>query len=338
MSSFQASRRRRSRGFTLIELLVVIAIIAILIALLLPAVQQAREAARRSTCKNNLKQVGLALHNYHDVSGSFPPGAIGGGASGWGVSWWVRILPQIDQAPVFQKMTFNGAHPGWNHNGVAAGRANGNVVNGVVFSVMICPSSPLDPLVAAGTGYRTVGPHYQGISGATNGNGYTNHANQQKRCCSCCGGNQSNGLISSGGLLVPNHATRFRDVLDGTSNTLIVGEGSNFVPRGGTGLNSIQGVHGFMMGIGNGNRVEATNNSERPFNVTTIRYPPNGVDMNLQGVGSNYGINHGLYSAHSSGAHALVADGSVRFISDSMDMFTLRTLCDKNDGEVVGEF
>ena len=109
-------RRSSSRsGFTLIELLVVIAIIAILIALLLPAVQQAREAARRSECKNKLKQIGLALHNYHETSGAFPSGWIGvdrasgnqdfEGHNGFG--WGVMILPQLDQAPLFKKFNKN---------------------------------------------------------------------------------------------------------------------------------------------------------------------------------------------------------------------------------------
>src|SRR5713101_2624318 len=103
----------RKLGFTLIELLVVIAIIAVLVALLLPAVQQAREAARRSQCKNNLKQIGLALHNYHEMAQMFPPSKIFGPTScnGWirgnSLSWRVMILPQMDQAPLFNTINFS---------------------------------------------------------------------------------------------------------------------------------------------------------------------------------------------------------------------------------------
>ena len=101
------------RGFTLIELLVVIAIIAVLIALLLPAVQQAREAARRTQCKNNLKQLGLALHNYSDITGYLPPGhywasnASDAEPTGTGWLWGVHILPQLDQAPLYNLIDFN---------------------------------------------------------------------------------------------------------------------------------------------------------------------------------------------------------------------------------------
>ena len=106
---------RRKRGFTLIELLVVIAIIAILIALLLPAVQQAREAARRSQCKNNMKQIGLALHNYHDVFTTFP---IGGLKNSRGPNWRVGLLPYMDQAPAYNQVSF--ASSFWAHSGLQA--------------------------------------------------------------------------------------------------------------------------------------------------------------------------------------------------------------------------
>ena len=109
----QSKARRNRRGFTLIELLVVIAIIAILIALLLPAVQQAREAARRSQCSNNLKQIGIALHSYHETARCLPPGWIGvsggvpsaNGPNGWG--WASHLLPQLEQTPLHRKINFN---------------------------------------------------------------------------------------------------------------------------------------------------------------------------------------------------------------------------------------
>ncbi len=101
---------RKNRGFTLIELLVVIAIIAILVALLLPAVQQAREAARRTQCKNNLKQLGIAIHNYHDVAGMFPGNITQSPGSYRNASWLTMILPYIDQAPAYNQMEFSGTN------------------------------------------------------------------------------------------------------------------------------------------------------------------------------------------------------------------------------------
>src|SRR5512138_2911325 len=117
--------RRNVRGFTLIELLVVIAIIGVLVSLLLPAVQQAREAARRSQCKNNLKQVGLALHNYHDSFNQFPPASI---APGHSANAWVFILPYADQAPVYNKLVFTSSSFWF---GVSGGGPNRDAMNGV---------------------------------------------------------------------------------------------------------------------------------------------------------------------------------------------------------------
>ncbi|NQV25774.1 MAG: DUF1559 domain-containing protein [Rhodopirellula sp.] len=159
--------QRLRKGFTLIELLVVIAIIAILVALLLPAVQQAREAARRSQCKNNLKQIGVALHNYHDVFSCLPNGTVASAVGGWGTSWWVRILPYTDQPALFEQMDFNGAHPGWTHNTGAeggfptsAGYRNGQAASRNPISFMMCPSSPLPKLHDTGGGNLINTPHY----------------------------------------------------------------------------------------------------------------------------------------------------------------------------------
>ena len=181
----------RRRGFTLIELLVVIAIIAILIALLLPAVQQAREAARRSQCKNNLKQIGLALHTYLDgTRGLYPPGNVASSVGGWGPSWWIFIMPNVEQGQLYKKLTFGGSHPGWTCCGDPAGvggTANGAVLNGLVFPFTICPSRPLIANRDSG-GSISAHPQYFGIMGATDGNGFTNPASRVANCCGCCGG------------------------------------------------------------------------------------------------------------------------------------------------------
>ncbi len=127
--------RRKSRGFTLIELLVVIAIIAILIALLLPAVQQAREAARRSQCKNNMKQIGLAMHNYHEVNNGFP---VGNYSCCWG-TWIVGILPYIDQAPLYKNYNFNNKY-GVPTDNARYGHTTNKDVTTKRLTVLTCPS------------------------------------------------------------------------------------------------------------------------------------------------------------------------------------------------------
>lgn len=343
----------RKRGFTLIELLVVIAIIAILIALLLPAVQQAREAARRTQCKNNLKQIGLGLHNYHDIFNTLPIGGVGSAVSGWGMSWYMRILPEIDQGNVFSKITFNGSHPGWTCCGDAAGTggdANGAIMRQADIPWAICPSSPMLAKRDTGGG-PTTNPQYYGISGATDGNGYLNPTNTVASCCGCCGGQQGTGLQSGNGTLVIARSIGFKDIVDGTSNTMVVGEASNFVyntnpATGGTRTMQINGAHGIMMGSPNiyTTEVYAQNGwqHERPFNMTTVRYSPNAPvidnDANWPGIGNNFGSNNPLNSAHTGGIQVLLGDGSARFISDNIDMYTLRLLATRNDGKVMGDF
>jgi prepilin-type N-terminal cleavage/methylation domain-containing protein len=346
--SFYEEFLMRRRAFTLIELLVVIAIIAILIALLLPAVQQAREAARRTQCKNNLKQIGLALHNYHDTYNTLPLGGAASIHGGWGTSWWVRILPGIDQAPLYSQINFSGVHPGWTCCGDAAGTANGAVMRQANIAAAICPSSPLLAKRDTGGGPTTI-TQYHGIMGATSGNGFTNPAGSSALCCGCCGGQQATGLISGAGSLVVGRSIGFKDMTDGTSNVMVVGEASNFIwsadpAAGGSKTVAVNGAHGIMMGTPNLTTVENSPGAmfERPFNLTTVRYAPNApaIDNNVNwpGVGDNYGSNNPLSSAHTGGVQILLGDGSARFLSDNVDMLTLRLLSTRNDGRTMGEF
>lgn len=336
----------RRRGFTLIELLVVIAIIAVLIALLLPAVQQAREAARRSQCKNNLKQIGLALHNYHDVFDKLPNGNIATSVGGWGLSWYMRILPYADAAPVFNQLTFSGSHPGWTFSSAAgdpSGDRNALVLKQSDLPWTFCPSSPMERKRDAG---NAVIPNasYQGISGATDGNGFVNPSNQMALCCGCCGGQQATGILAGTGVLIPLKALGLKDCTDGTSNVVAVAEHSNFI-RTSTGAPiQVNGIHGIMMGGPNLNTPSACPGCmfDRQFNLTTVRYAPNAPaidnDPAWPGVGDNYGSNNPLNSAHTGGVHALLCDGSVRFLGNNVDMLTLRRVMTRADGQPVGEF
>lgn len=343
----------RRRGFTLIELLVVVAIIAILMALLLPAVQQSREAARRTQCRSNLKQIGLAVHNYHDAFDRLPLGSVHSKGpqtptGGWGVSWYIRTLPYLDQGALYNRLNFSGSNPGYAGSlgsGLGMeGTLNGVTLNGVVIKSVVCPSSPINALTAAGDGNNITGPQYLGIMGATNGDGLVNPTARIANCCSCCGGQTATGIITAGGVFGPIQGYHFKDVADGTTNVLMIGEQSNYI-RTSTGQPlPPTGVHGILMGGTNNKRIEACPGClfERQFNLTTVRYPPNApaVDNNLAwpGVGGNLGPNNPLNSPHTGGIHGLLCDGSVRFLSNHLDMGTFRGLCTRDDATPLGEF
>ena len=342
MSAFPSVSKRA--GFTLIELLVVIAIIAILIALLLPAVQQAREAARRSQCRNNLKQVGLALHNYHDNAKSFPLGVRTQNGT-WGLSWWSGTLPYIDFLPLYKTLRFGGSQPGWTGSqsaGSPDGEYNGRQADGIVIPVMVCPSSPLPSLGAtggtnAGGGpIQTTRPQYVGVSGAANGNGLTGIP--QIGCCGCCGSVTPGGVMAFGGMLVPNRTYSSKDCTDGLSSTIMVSEQSNFVlDTAGNNPTQINCEHGWLMGTSTGG-IDTGYGGERAFNLTTINYRPNGARIGLAGVGDNDGPNNGFFSPHSGGVMAAMGDGTVKYINNNIDLLTLRVLCNRNDRKVPGEF
>ncbi len=199
--------KRRKRGFTLIELLVVIAIIAILVALLLPAVQQAREAARRTQCKNNLKQLGLALHNYHDTFTRFPAGVFGAGGQGpinngspgaWlGWSGMAMLLPYFDQAPLYNQANFDYY---WDTNGSPAPEANNRPVNRALISGLQCPSDPF------------------GGSKPHSSSGPTSYVMSAGPATSWNTGTRKIGPFTL------NSSIRMRDITDGSSNTIAMSE------------------------------------------------------------------------------------------------------------------
>ena len=324
---------RRRRGFTLIELLVVIAIIAILIALLLPAVQQAREAARRSTCKNNLKQIGIALHNYHETFSTFPIGARGG--RGWEASWYVGILPYLEQGPAFRQWNFNRSSDGYGGGNTVLRR----ILNPLRVPVIHCPSSVTPE---RRNSYEEMAD-YVGISGAGFGHG---HRTQNIwRCCRCCETRVRGrrAWISGDGMLVRNAALKFRDCTDGTVNTIMVAEMNGWLlDRNTKRENGGSWPHGFAMGTSWGDRRIISGNSgtevDRTFNLNTIRYVPNSTNFRRNGIARNHGQNNPLQSLHPGGVHILMTDGSTRFISDSINMLTLKNLASRHDGAVIGEF
>ena len=317
---------RDRRAFTLIELLVVIAIIAVLIALLLPAVQQAREAARRTQCKNNLKQIGLGLHNYADVFGTFAPGSLP--FTGYGHSWMVRILPYIDQAPLYGKMDITGSSFGGTTGWVGINTQNAAAVNGIVLSAYLCPSTPVPTVAVVGVVAQipggTTSATYAGIAGST--------IHPTARAMN--NGSFPGARDSFGGAMPGTRDVQIRDIIDGTSNTLCIGEQSDWcIDSTGNKVSCKSDCgHGFLMG-------NAQNDgTDRMMNVTTVIYGINNKSANNAGVSGNCGPNTPLQSIHAGGAHALLCDGSVRYLNASMDLNTLYYVVDRDDGKFVGDY
>lgn len=330
-------RRFFRSGFTLIELLVVIAIIAVLIALLLPAVQQAREAARRSQCKNNMKQIGLALHNYHDAFNAFPIGELDRMRG----NWRVRILPYYDQAPLYNKLTFDtGAFN--SGSGMLA------ILQGTIVPGLNCPSSTM-PINGTGSGNPNANTlnsqlhDYTGIMGAG--------PDPASRTGVCVTNSNWGAIGCLNGMLRVNQDSKSRDATDGMSNTFIVGEQSGDVAGTDRRANYWGGWAGTYWGM-DGNLIGAPITSQASTTYwigsgcTTLRYPPNADQgktaatycVSGSGCAGTYMYNTPLSSFHEGGVHALMADGAVRFVSENINIQTYLALGSKDDGIVIGEF
>ncbi len=333
----RSRRAGRTAGFTLIELLVVIAIIAILIALLLPAVQQAREAARRTQCRNNMKQIGLAIHNYESSHSCFPLGS----AAPWNTvpNWRAQILPYLDQAPLYNKFNFQQSFAG---NVAAGGSVNVDTLSNIVVAGYVCPSSSLDPNATpqnpTSNDRRIQVPMYVGIAGGGTENG---SACPGKTLLSVAGttvGSCSNygGTYGNNGSLLHSDITRIRDLTDGTTNVMMVAEQSGMIAN----QDYRSGYYGGYTGTTFAGKVTSTypNGADSwSIGLTTVIY---GLNPTTAGAGTNnpYDANTALTSMHEGGVHALLGDGSVRFLSENLDFNTLINLAGRNDNVPLGEF
>lgn len=304
------------RGFTLIELLVVIAIIAVLIALLLPAVQQAREAARRSQCKNNLKQFGLGLHNYHDTYQMFPIGGAGAFNNSPYVGFQVRLLPYVDQAPLFNQLNFS----------IDAGSqilSDGKVAHSHGVPMYRCPSdiSPLVELTDWATG------SYDGSMGSQGNVSVDPACNQFQVYALQVTPNNADTLntsLVSGIFSRYGNKVNFKDITDGSSNVIAMGEIlTRCIDHDGNWWNS--------NGAGNAHASTIV-----PINtMTTCDNSPPSTPCRAQ---NNWNYSWGFRSEHVGGAHFLLCDGSVRFLSQNLSHQTYQRLGGRSDGAVVGEF
>jgi len=347
MRDFRQGRTNGRHAFTLVELLVVIAIIGVLVGLLLPAVQAAREAARRMSCSNNLKQVGLAVHNYHDTFLRFP-GNVGtpNGSNRRGASWLTMILPQMEQGPAFQRMTF--VDTDFNGNGSGVNR-NWEVMSQLRVPGYNCPSNPMERLrnqtTSAGTRalgapntYQVQIPDYVGNVGYffSPGTGQTPGARNggNRNVWTGYGWMQDAGLIS-----IWNEeffGSKMANVTDGTSHTILAGEHSNYmIQANGTRQDA-------RPGRGPGGAWAAGPCFHEwlgwTMNITVPRWPINSLYSGNYTQAWTSTLHNGYRSAHVGGAMFVMGDGSVRFTSDSIDFDdTFMAMSGRDDGFVISE-
>lgn len=339
---------KRRTGFTLVELLVVIAIIGILVALLLPAVQAAREAARRMSCSNNLKQMGIALHNYHDTHQTFPFGE--GAQPQWtgqawnGPNWRLSILPFMEQGNVYEKLSFGASFDACRPGVVGTQNA---VLTGFLMKVYKCPSGSLavngrnqSPSPTNNNRDNLLLADYVGVQGSTHQAGFPNPtqtAGQNRVQCGCSNQTGYGGIYCNNGVLVPNFPVKIAEISDGTSNTLMVAEQSGpIIDLNGSRRRDIRSnYYGAFCGHTRRDaNMHSWGGSPWGSGTTSIRYRIN-LNAAPGGANSTWDANTVLTSEHPGGILSARADGSVDFVEETMDMINLKRLGSRRDGQPV---
>ena len=359
---FRRKVRENRAGFTLVELLVVIAVMGILVSLLLPAVQQAREAARRMSCSNNLRQLGLALHNYHAAHGAFAAGyssyptsdgsgpsharidpVTWDGAPGWG--WAAMLLPYLEEGNVGGFLEPNVAIWAPQHLGPVS----------TTLPIMLCPSvsGPREPFVVQGESGAPLNIDGREV---LVGRSHYVASHGQESCWGECGA-QSTGVVFTNiyesltttltingdvsrvadGPFYRNSRTRFRDVTDGTSKTIFLGEHSSLLSDK-TWVGVLPGAftHPNFSSPENGPDAAAT--------LTLVHAGPSGGELDITGFPIIHPVNFPTYhvgqmfSEHLGGGNVCLGDGSVRLISENIDLILFAELSSMDEEEIVEEF
>jgi prepilin-type N-terminal cleavage/methylation domain-containing protein/prepilin-type processing-associated H-X9-DG protein len=304
-------RLHARRAFTLVELLVVLAVIGILLSLMLPAVQQARESARRITCANNLRQLGLGMHQYHDLHSCFPPGSqvadIRTHPFSKSFGWPIMLLPHVEQRNLYQSFDFNGDAQSPQHRPLIT----------TILPIFVCPSDPSGGFLVESTTPGSEGQMapscYFGVAG-------TNALFQSLTAADCLSFD-NNGLrpqIQSG-VLFGNSSIRVADVTDGLSNTLMLGE------RGVVGQFGRWGGPGEFY--------------QCPWGLADVVLPGTMANQGFSGgIRAKDGTRHDRYSwwsYHSGGVNFLLADGSLRFRSSSTDVSIQTAMSTRSGSEII---
>lgn len=359
-------RQKGRRGFTLIELLVVIAIIAILVALLLPAVQQAREAARRSQCKNNLKQYGLALHNHLDTYGSFPPGYVcydesgnrfqtGGWQNGqneFGFHWLVMLFPYMEQPALWNQITACAdddkqdtiTNP-WDH--CEAISASSNIGRKRLPAFSHCPSSPIDNSQFTDSDYGlealAKGNNYAASWGS--GNMLSWESRSTRGAFGCYFTTQDKIALGHGGsgdLFQQDKGSTDSDFTDGMSNSVAISE---VVSADGYSTTSTKDIRGVWLSAAMGATLFTAYNTPNARVADVLA----ACDENISGTTSPFmdcvedrttaDVYAAARSYHTGGVNVLLADGAVRFVSDNIDKNAVwHPLNTIRNGETIGDF
>jgi len=338
MEKFVKRRGSNQHGFTLVELLVVIAIIGVLVALLLPAVQAAREAARRNQCMNNLKQIGLALHGLHDAQGKLPyasnPGNGGGDIIRRALTWRYDILPYIEQAPLYDRM----AHPRddlayW----LSIPPTEANDFHLTVIPTYVCPSETEGPILGANQGSsdsttpkEAASSSYTASAGTCPTDGNPTPMEDAGvptvggigggiHYCGGADGVAGDGMFSQGSGNNTLLEVSFSQVGDGLSNTILAGEKT---VRGDSSLDCSSGIEG-------------TNYSAWLSQWGAVSSVTHGINFPCRSSWRT-GIQFG--SRHPGGAYFTFADGSVHFLNDAISFVAIRALATRNDGDINDSF